>query len=122
MNSKQILKSNYLTFRLLSGGDLKITATKEGRELIRRQKEDNSVIGIWLDLLEETSCNGSYCYVHPEKIGALTDSPIITNDLSYDDNGEVDFIGSTWWLPNYMVMDELKMLVQRKSVIFSNVN
>lgn len=118
----------FLNFKELQNGNLKITLTKEGREelkeLIESKTKDRitwkkDTEAVWLDLLEYGACNGSYQYLHPEKIAALTDSPIIGLNVDYDEDGELEENDDlkVWWYPNYMVVDELKELLAR-GVVF----
>lgn len=113
--------STNLNFEVLPNGNLKLTATKVGKELLKESNQD--VIGKWLDLLEPTSCNGSYALVHPEKLGWLTDAPIIVNYADYDDNFEfVEHEDTVYWYFNeYMIQDEFKLLLTNKPLIFERV-
>jgi len=74
------------------------------------------------DILE----NGRYLgngwdEVHPEKIGALTDSPIIGHNISWDDNGEIELSEDSkiYWFPDYMVCDPWKKLLKERKVFFT---
>lgn len=121
--------SNYLIIKETSKG-LEIKATKEGKQYIREQFKshpDDLNCGyqrnynmIWADLLEAYSCNGSYSLVAPEDIAALTDAPIIASEANYNDEGKIELPedAKIWWLSDYMVMDEMKLLKTGKTVIF----
>ena len=37
--------------------------------------------------------------MRPEDIGALTDAPILSDDIEYDDEGEVVRVGAVYWYP-----------------------
>jgi hypothetical protein len=67
---------------------------------------------IWLDITEYERCNGEFEFILPEKIGALTDAPIIGFGTYWDDNGEVEETEETryYWLENYAVFDEMEAL------------
>lgn len=73
---------------------------------------------VWWELLEPFSTNGSYNLISPELINALTESPIISNELPLleEETGK-EFLDSTdtlkvWWFPNYMVENELMQLLE----------
>lgn len=57
------------------------------------------------DMLEHTGWLGNavLTQIAPEQVGALTDSPILTNEVCYDDNGDVTHIGDVYWYPGYQM-------------------
>jgi hypothetical protein len=109
-----------LNFEILKNGNLAITATKDGIELI--SESNNTHNDTWWDLLEYTSCNGSYTLVEPHEVGALTDSPIIAENIEYD---EIDgklikiFPDKIWWFPEYCIIDELEKLKNGETIEFT---
>jgi hypothetical protein len=115
----------YLNFEILKNGNLAITATKDGIELIADSTIDNKPSQcIWGDLMEYTSCNGSYCLVEPEEISALTESIIIADGYYYelpddmDPLGESKYFDKVWWLPDYCLRNELEELLLGETVEF----
>jgi hypothetical protein len=113
--------NNYTNFEILPNGNLKITLTQDGKiELNRIQTE---YAEDWIDyetlwnILEHQLCNG-WDWLRPEQVGALTDSPILTNDVTYNDNGEVEKIGQIWWYPNYMIDNLTEVLYNNGYIIF----
>jgi hypothetical protein len=58
-------------------------------------------------------------FVQPEDIGALTEAPILTDDLVYEDNGSCTVHGKIWWYPSYAVSDPFEELKNRGRVIFT---
>jgi len=70
------------------------------------------------ELLAETgwSANGHLHMVNPEDVGALTDSPLMTNDRTIDDDGTLSFVDKVWWYPNYMVANPAEKLLKHGSV------
>jgi len=55
----------------------------------------------------------------PEKIGALTESPIIGKDVYWDEEGEIDEAGNVYWFPEYMLIDPFKELLEKGEVFFT---
>ena len=117
----EVLPNKNLSISLNTDKDIKEDLT-ELIELYNTGERDH--VMIWLDLLEHHSCNDVYSYVMPEKIGALTDSPIIGYEAYLDEDGEIEENEDTkyWWFPNYMVTDELDELFNNGSVIFEAAN
>lgn len=66
------------------------------------------------DLLHE-----QWAFISPESIGALTDAPILCNDVSYDDNGDEVVNGVVAWYPNYMVSCPWDELADTGMVVFT---
>ena len=63
--------------------------------------------------------NGDLYDVLPEWIGALTSAPIVTDDMTIEDNGTVVVLGQVWWFPDYAVIDPVETLVNKGKVIFT---
>jgi hypothetical protein len=119
----QIKQTNLLIFEELENGNLKISLTEEGKkELGFFLDSGSSNDSIWYELLEESSCNGSYAMVDSYQTGDLTESPIIVSQLITEDDGEViiDETIEKWWFPAYMVTDELTKLLNDGEIIFTN--
>ncbi len=117
--------NQYLNIEELPNGNLKISLTKDGIEELTELRERNKdYTGIWLDLLESYSCNGSYQLVMPEKIGALTDAPIIGINFTWDDNGEIDEYDNVkyWYFADYMVKSEFDLMLNEGFVEFESAN
>lgn len=107
----------YVNLQTLNNGDLEITPTAQAVEEAERflQLAPNDAL---YELLEDYLCNG-WAFVPPEKIGALTDSPILTDEIAYGDSGSIEYIGSVWWFPQYQVENEIETLLKKGKVVFS---
>lgn len=107
---------NYINITEIPEG-LKIELTDEGREYLADTQNDHT--SIWLDFLEEYSTNGSYMWVHPEKVGAMTDSPIIGIDFDYDEEDEIQESENCryWYFPDYMVKNEFEILLTEPLIL-----
>ena len=69
------------------------------------------------ELFEYQLCNG-WNLVQPEQIGALTEAPILSDDIAHDDNGNIENIGTIYWFPDYMIIDFAKQLLEKGETIF----
>ena len=76
------------------------------------------------DLLEHTGWLGSavLAQIAPEQVAALTDSPILTNEVRYDDNGGVAHIGDVYWYPGYQVHHFGEVLLEQGYVTFDRAD
>ena len=72
------------------------------------------------DLLETANYIGNgWEELQPEDIGALTEAPIIAEDVSRnEDTNEIENIGSIWWFPDYMIKDWIEILYNNGKVEF----
>lgn len=72
------------------------------------------------DLLEHTGWqpNGRLFDVRPESIAALTEAPILSDDVTYLDDGTQKVAGQVWWYPDYMVSHFGEQLARNGSVLF----
>jgi hypothetical protein len=98
-------------------GKLKITADNEGRadlKAIDVYYRTENLVG------EELAAHG-FQFVRPEWIGALTDAPILTNELIGEDfsiSDPPENVGDTWWFPDYQITDPWEVLKNTGRVIF----
>jgi hypothetical protein len=111
----------YVTFDKIDG-NLVIALLPAGREEIA-DAEDNSINSdaFILDLFEHPLCNG-WTEVKPEEIGALTASPILTDDFQRDDDGKLIKVGRVFWFPSYQIECPVETLRDRGEVIFSRAD
>lgn len=45
--------------------------------------------------------NAQYLPVMPEHVGALTDAPMFTDEVVYQEDGTCQACGTVWWYPGY---------------------
>ena len=125
---------NYLEFTVLENGNLNIKATDAGIEYLKETFGDDmakTYDHIWAELLESTSCNGSYCKVEPEEVSALTESIIIADgyEFTYSED-EADTYekqiaktyGKVWWFPEYCIIDEIEKLMLGETIEFTKAD
>jgi hypothetical protein len=74
----------------------------------------NQVEAFMGDLLHE-----KWDFISPENIGALTDSPILSNDVDYLDNGDIQVNGLVAWYPNYQIECPFTILAKTGKVTFT---
>lgn len=109
--------------QITPAGNLEILCEEGDQENLREMldKATHMDHGFLADLLEDTgwSPNGRLYQVRPEWIAALTDAPILTDDLSFEEDGTALVCGRVWWFPNYMVESFAETLINTGSVIFT---
>ncbi len=110
----------YTEFEVVNG-NLVITLTPEGRDSITDAQADGhntDAEQFMHDLFEWQTCNG-WEWIAPEKIGALTDAPILTDSAERDDEGQLTSVGRVYWFPNYQVESPVQSLYERGRVTFT---
>ena len=103
----------------LPDGNLKLKIVpdewEEGRDWDRLVRERYGLH----DLMEESRYTGNgWAIGDGNYFGHMTDAPMITDDMSVEDDGDVVVYGTLWWFPNYMVEDPVATLRDRGEVIF----
>lgn len=68
-------------------------------------------------ILEDLMCNG-WDYVQPEEIGALTSAPIISPDVTRDDEGEFISVDVVYAYMDYQVDSWVQRLCDGHSVVW----
>ena len=110
--------------RILPNGNFIITASPSYRAEMRRVRDSGKC-----DLYHESDLfqHLGLEQVQPEWIGAMTDSPIVTDpdNSDFPDDADHPIIGSgpVWWHPNYMVESMIDTIIERGSFVMrSSVN
>lgn len=119
----------YTTFGKTDSG-LRITLTDAGRSELAEQRETQtedkkrgwlyprSDKDIFFDLIEDALCNG-WESLTPEQLGALTSNPyMLADDCVFDDDGELEQVGTVYAYDAYQISDPLDLLEQDGSVFF----
>ena len=105
---------------ILKNGFVKITANNEDRAELKYAYEQGGYPQAD-DYVRECLTNLYWEFVQPEWVSALTNAPIITNDIVFGENGDCYFptnIGDVWWFPSYMLKDPWEALKNKGRVIF----
>ncbi len=112
-------------FTKLENGNLKIALTEEGEiERDEIQSGQWSVSDAMKDIAGWIECElgNGWDWLRPEEIGALTEAPILSDDVERDDNGDLTYVGRVYWYPQYEVSDPLEKLLRDGSVIFTGAD
>ena len=64
--------------------------------------------------------NAGFRQINPEDVGALTDAPMFTNDLEYEEDGSKKVLGTVWWYPGYEGSSFAQSLLEKGRVTFTN--
>ncbi len=113
-----------MKFEVTENSNLRISledeADREWLESLLAEERSNNDILVLCELLEYTGWqpNGRLFQVNPEDIAALTDAPILSDDLRVADDGTVSVPGRVWWYPNYMLTHFGRQLLEQGSVLF----
>jgi hypothetical protein len=106
---------------ILPNGDLKIMLEEhDDRDELQAMQERNDEHGFLAELLDyaDWSTGGFLESVLPHQVGALTDAPLIAEDVEYDEEGKVLHTGWIWWFPSYETVSFAACLIATDSVIF----
>ena len=113
----------YVDLRKTTSGDLEIRLNRNGRRHFANIREQRDTLGInaaLYALLEDHLCGG-WEMVPPEDIGALTAAPILSDEISRDDQGSVTQAGRVYWYPDYQVRDEIDEIRRNHVLLFQGV-
>lgn len=111
-----------MKYEITPNGNLLFTSEPDDAEMLAELKERHEGVDVAFldDLLEKAgwSTNGHLQSILPEDVGALTDSPIVTDDMSFVRDGEHVVNGRVWWFPDYQVKNFADVLIEKGSVLF----
>jgi hypothetical protein len=111
---------SYMELVINNVGNLVITLTNDGLVDLKRlinTHPDWKDREIFLELLDQNLIEGWYV-VDPEQIRAQADSLLLTDDIKYDNEGNVTYIGNTYWLPGGDVSGYIQPLLTNGHIIF----
>jgi len=102
-------------------GDLRITLLPEAREDVQ-EISSSQQLSADAKLAEtiEWHLGEGWSFVNPEDIGALTEAPILSEDVDYDNRGQAK-VGVVFWYPEYEVKDPVEQLLENGFVDFTQV-
>ena len=86
---------------------------EEIREIHETQAPDAALGSV----LEWYLCSG-WEWVQPEEIGALTDAPLLSQEVVRDEDGNLLSVGTVYYDADYMLRDPIATLIERGSAIF----
>lgn len=114
-----------MNYAILNSGALQLSPSTEAdrvwiKETVAANPDDRSFLA---ELLEYTGWqgNGIFTQVSPEDVGALTDSPLLTDSGYYDDDGK--FVlgkkANLWFFNSYALHHFGDVMLDRGGVTFS---
>ncbi|WP_321935352.1 hypothetical protein [Paraburkholderia sp. J8-2] len=76
------------------------------------------------DMLDEFGLlgNGVLYPILPEHVGALTQAPMLSDDVEYPDDGDTIARGQVWWYPRYEIEDFSDVLLATGRVAFDRAS
>jgi hypothetical protein len=110
-----------MDYNILPNGNLEITCNRNDKPGLRDMLAKTHNDGILLaELLESTGWqpNGRLHQISPEDVAALTDAPMLTDDMTVEDDATVTVHGQVYWYPNYMVTNFMEELLNEGRTIF----
>src|SRR5260370_3284526 len=72
-----------------------------------------------MEVLEWNLSNTEWAFVQAEDIGALTDAPIVSDEVDTDDHGTVTGVGRVFWWTQYEVKDAVETLLRDGQIILT---
>jgi hypothetical protein len=107
-----------MKFCILPSGNLLITADNRDREELaydlRRGARDSAE-----SFVIEAAQYSQYEFTDGGALCALTDAPLIAQDMTVEDDGSRAFYGKVWKYEEYMLRDYLEELARRGRVVFT---
>jgi hypothetical protein len=113
----------YVDLKKVPDGNLHIHLNRNGRRHFAEIREEQAAVGTsaaLCALLEDHLANG-WEMVPPEDLGALTAAPILSDEITRDDQGRLTEAGRVYWYPDYAVRDEIEELRRHLTILFQGV-
>ncbi len=85
---------------------------------LAKDLEEKGEIALTYDFFEDLVSNSGWNHVSPEDIGALTEAPILGDDVNYDDHGNLEGTGNIYWYPNYQIRSYFEDLIEEGETFF----
>src|SRR5579872_232493 len=98
------MAGKYTEFEKQAGG-VRIVLLPEARADVEAIAEAELDADSKLGEVIEWQLGNGWSWVRPEDISALTDAPILSDDIEYNDHGDVVSVGAVYWYPQYDVTD-----------------
>ena len=98
---------------------IRLSASDDLREELREHADDYPKReSILYDSIEPYSRNGSWSFIQPADVGALTSAPMIAQEACPLESGEMQVFGIVAWFPDYTVRDPWQELADTGCVLF----
>lgn len=114
------MAGKYTEFDKQANGNLRITLLEEARDDVQEiaASQELDADNKLAQVIEWQLSNG-WSMLRPEDVGALTDAPILSEDVDTDAQGKVRSVGTVYWYPSYDVRDPVAQLLQNGYVDFA---
>ena len=124
MTNATVSRGFYVNLEKTPEGNLAIHLTAEGQKEFPTIEAERDARGInaALHLLLEDHLASGWDYVAPEDIGALTAAPILSDNVLWDDAGDVAAVERVYWYPDYQIHDEIEELREKLVIMFQGVS
>lgn len=112
------MSGKYTEFEKQPNGNLRIVLLEEERESVEEIVAQEITADSKLAQAIEWQLGNGWSFVRPEDIGALTEAPILTEEIEEDNQGNVLKVGTVYWYPQYDVSDPVAKLLENGYVDF----
>ncbi len=106
------MAGKYTEFERQPNGNLRIELLEEARDDVQEIASQELTADSKLAQVIEWQMSNGWSFVRPEDVAALTDAPIITEDIETDNQGNVLRVGKVYWYPQYDVSDPVAKLLE----------
>ena len=112
------MAGKYTEFVKQPNGNIRIALLEEAREDVQEIASKELDADNKLAQVIEWQLSNGWSFVRPEDVGALTDAPILSEEVDTDTQGNVLKVGTVYWYPQYDVRDPVAQLLQNGYVDF----
>ena len=112
------MSGKYTEFDILQNGNLRIRLLEDQRASVEEIFAQEITADNKLAQVIEWQLGNGWSFVRPEDIGALTEAPILSEEIDTDDQGPVREVGTIYWYPQYDVSDPVAKLLEKGYVDF----
>jgi hypothetical protein len=99
------MAGKYTEFEKQANGNIRIALLPEARDDVQEIASKELTADSKLAQVIEWQLSNGWSMVQPEDVGALTDAPILTEEIDTDTQGNVLKVGTVYWYPQYDVSD-----------------
>lgn len=112
------MSEQYTEFEKQANGNLRITLLEEARASVQEIASKEITADSKLAETIEWQLSNGWSMVRPEDIGALTEAPILSEEVDFDNQGIARNVGTVYWYPQYDVSDPVAKLLENGYVEF----
>ncbi len=112
------MAGKYTEFEKQSNRNLRIVLLEEARDDVQEIASKELTADSKLAQVIEWQLSNGWSMVQPEDVGALTDAPILTEEMDTDTQGNVLKVGTVYWFLQYDVRDPVTQLLENGHVEF----